>query len=332
LANDKRITREDAGLIFAFMQSDPEFQRSFVLDLETSFRLKSNIAKYASLIASSLNYAEADDKIFSRFLNVWYFGIDEKDRKKYFHENATENLQTMIEIENIRPGILMALYKRFGIMQFGRYYNENLINQYDQMDEDGLPFGLVVISEDDWYMQALHEPQLKYNIWEFYRAVNRTGYLRIFECGSKRDVAKMYHKCKRYYPEHSDGSVLFCYMPVHGGINLITFGDEEMPGRAENDLDIDTELEDCFEKYGLRRIGKLFARNAQLILDSCSVASGSGSIAKTLSDYLEMEVIGSPCISYLTAIKPIRRKDSLTFEVSYSAPHEKFLKPQIPGS
>lgn len=67
------------------------------------------------------------------------------------------NIDSIVDLERLRPGICKTLNQEFGIIFFGRYPVDVLIAQYDERNNTSMPYGAVIFPHSDWKTEPFIE-------------------------------------------------------------------------------------------------------------------------------------------------------------------------------
>lgn len=239
-----------------------------------------------------------------------YSAWQESSDWREFSQVIRDNLESIFKLEKSQPGICKFLYAEFGIADFGRYPEEVLIRQFQEFNQIGNQYGLVIFPRNDWN-GAFY--QRKDMIKDLHRQLSGKFNLRIFECESKIDIARALIKCdRRYNPPGSDGhKISLLILGGHGNEESIDFGgDDEIHVLSSDDL----------SGSGVQRSGNFFDQNPTIILDSCSTGADAG-IGQELSKRFGARVIAPKTPTSLDKLYAIQKPDQkkFTFNARYSA-------------
>lgn len=278
--------------------------------LELAEKYRKNTEIYASCLSIVEEYFPLDvsgEKLgeFLKQYDLPSAKILEAWRKE---KNAiTINMQAVIELEAVKPGICLQLYEEFGIADFGRYPKDMLIRQSEQSEDRAIPYGVIIFPRADWNGSFQSKGYALTDLFE--KTEDRLAY-RIFECESSVDFAKTLIKChKRYSPKIS-----FAIIGGHGTESSIQFGDS----KNANGMD-ELHLKDLAGS-GAQRASEYFKKGSTIILSSCSTGK-SGGMAQQISELIQGKVIGpNEDTSILKFQISKNRNTTLRFNVEYSDP------------
>lgn len=184
-----------------------------------------------------------------------------------------ENTQFLALLEQRKTGIAQELNERFGIINFARYPEGFLLEQYENMDKDDLPYVVVIYPYSDWSQSFYHS---KIQFSELYVKIKGKYHLRFFECGGKTELIQKLFHCKNKYKNHKIASAV---IGGHGTRESIIFGNSE-----DGLLRMTDFLNPSYPDTQLK-VGKVefFEPGATIILKSCSTGA-LGGIAQRMSE------------------------------------------------
>jgi len=236
-----------------------------------------------------------------KFLKTWndcVYGVNG-------YSGMVENLPRAIEIESLRPGIIRTLSQEFGIVHFGRYPKDLLVNQFDEKDDQIKPYGVIVFPKSDWngaFFQDSHifrklgsQLKDKFNI-------------RIIEVENKFDVVRGLVNFKRRYPAHK---ISFAIIGGHGTKYTINFGKEKIDGRHRLEpIDLVGER--------ARGVSEFFEPNPSIVLISCSTGA-EGGIGQQLSRLMGARVVAPEIPTGISSINSMFDSEGkISFNVEYA--------------
>jgi len=259
-------------------------------------------------------------------------GLDPEETYKYWIESCGElnmektrtvaemsvtqgNLETMFFLEEELPGSCKFLKEKYNITNFGRYPKEVLIKQCRENNDKDNPFGILIYAKADHSGAfSFREKQLIEQLDEDIN-LNKKVNLRIFEAGSKWDLARILIKCKKWYGEKQ--KISFALLGAHGSDDSITLGF----ARTVEDWNSFTHFifKGEIEKIkSLNRVGDFFEKNAQIILASCSTGKENG-IGQKISEALgtDVEVVAPDRESSVNSIKVDTTETVPKFKTEY---------------
>ncbi len=208
------------------------------------------------------------------------------------------NLKKIVEIEDKveeenkdreikREHVTGFLQKECFISDFRRYPTDILLRQYDEYFRSDLEYGIVIFPKSDPssafsdYVKLFEDLDIQ--------TKGQNCAVRIYECGSKADIARVLFKTQKTH--QSEGhKVSFSLLGAHGEPWGIKLGG--IPGKSlslkNNIFPIDLEL----LGDGAPRIKDFFEDDAALILSSCSTGKErEGGIAQTISEKIGLRVL-----------------------------------------
>lgn len=229
-----------------------------------------------------------------RMVETWKKCCDKKDRTFLIHKN----LEALASLERAREGCVKVLQQEFGIDNFARYSEEMLLDQYDTRDDSSIPYGIVLNPKSD-YNGAFNRKQItEDSLVGMHRELKGHYYLRIYEAGSRIDVARTLIKIKQRYIEKGGGKIAYALIGGHGSKDTIAFGDGEAEIRTRD-----------LSGRGAGRTGSdFFEPNATVILRSCSTGV-EGGIGQRMSEVLQVKVIAPETPTNIDEIKVSYSKD-----------------------
>ncbi len=237
------------------------------------------------------------------------FGLNAKDFKnawKVAHETEglfydyKNNLLRIIKLEQEQPGITKFLNKEYGIYNFFRYPKEILLDQYANRERD-IAYGVIIKPRND-YNEAFYNNYLS----SLKSQLGENFGLRIFECGSEKELGKDLVKLNRKFG--AGHKISFLILGGHGSPDRIRFGEDT----DEGSLDIEDLVEP--KSNGARRF---FVDKPTIILESCSTGADGG-ISENIFDVLGAKVVFAPkTASYISEIHVTKRNADLSFNINY---------------
>ncbi|MFA6552678.1 MAG: hypothetical protein WCT19_04240 [Candidatus Paceibacterota bacterium] len=221
-----------------------------------------------------------------------------------------QNLKTIIDLEKIRPGASEFLYDEFGIADFGRYPVELLMMQVDEFESLDLPYGVIIYPRNDWNGAFYEDKDV---LKDFMEELQGQFSLRVAECESKMDIARILIKLNKHYnPDDGMGhKISLLILGGHGTEDSIQFG-----GRDERHS---LFMNDLFGG-GVQKTNRFFEENPTIILSSCSTGA-EGGIGQELSKKFGAKVIAPKVPTNLRAIhgSKNRGQDKFRFNALYAS-------------
>ena len=220
-----------------------------------------------------------------------------------------ENYETFIDIEQQIPGIASLLEKELGVIDFGRYPKQLLLDQYLLKDDIDSPYGVLLYPSSD-YNGAFHDSQSV--LADFYEKLRTLGFnLRISERNGKFGAARSLLGFNKKYGDKQ--KISFAIIGGHGSKDSIEFGD--MTAGDNGTLQTDN-----LGGIGVRRSlsNEFFVENPTIILNSCSTGAIFG-IGQNISKKINCELIAPYKPTNLSRIEfTIDDKNKLHFNVRYA--------------
>lgn len=181
-----------------------------------------------------------------------------------------ENMETILSLEQQRPGICQTLRKEFGIRNFYRYSPDILISQYDNRDTLGRK-GIVAVAlydhngafSQDSSQQARHS--LFTQLQDEQAAGEKYG-LMIYEIGDSRELVRAVANARRRTP---DRKLSFGIVEGHGTEDSVQFG-EYFIGRYGFGTIRSSDVENSIAPS----IAGAFEDGAPILFNSCSTGQG----------------------------------------------------------
>lgn len=224
--------------------------------------------------------------------------------EKYMPEAFAQNMEAIRTLEKERPGIVNFLISKFGIYNFGRYPESLLIRQYDEYENQELPYGIVLFAEDD-HNGFLFEN--KDELDEMAKKLKDRYALRFMEANGKKELLRLFTRLRLKYGQNH--KISFAIVGSHGNKELLTLGNVNNPGDRE------IFMKDIVD-YGKRKY-KLFDDNATIILLACR-SGQSKSVGSAISKVLDTTVIAPSFDAGLDSIKPVIDGNDVKFKVRYT--------------
>ena len=216
------------------------------------------------------------------------------------------NFKAIIDIERKKKGACEFLHKEFGISDFGRYPTKLLLKQVEEFESRKNPYGVIIFPRDDWNGAFYGDV---YALKELYEQLGGEFSLRVFECETKTDIARVLIKSdRRYNPKDGSGhKISLLVLGGHGTERNINFGGYGEKLKANRSLSADDLM-----GGGVRRAGQFFEENPTIILSSCSTGA-EGGIGQELSERFGAKVIAPKEPTSMEAIYASRRRGQTKF-------------------
>jgi len=236
------------------------------------------------------------------------------------------NLGCIIDLESERPGAALALFKNFGLANFARYPLNFLLNQYDNIDNQDLPYGVIMNARTDYngssYNVSIFENHTFLNFDTLDNLQNDLQgkyLLRAVEAGGRFSVIRdLINLDRRYGQNHK---ISFAMFRGHGDEESIGLGDwsEDKPSALISSLDIT-------EAKWLEKIKKFFVADPTIILSSC-LCGEKGGLAEKMAEKLHIKVLACDRVSGgIESIKVNEKKGHLDFKINFMAERAPLLK------
>ncbi len=183
---------------------------------------------------------------------------------------VVKNMERMMDLEYLRPGICVELYEKFGIRNFARHPIDVWVEQFDYRNTPGK---FVVV----WSSLVDHNGGLRDEEGMLYRALEKHFLFRICEGSTpEEDYLRMYD---RYVKRFSGSTIVLGVVEDHSdGENLCGSG----VGKAD--------IQKWWYRHG-QTISDLFEEGATLVLNSCSTGKESG-LAQEISQHHPLICVG----------------------------------------
>lgn len=237
-------------------------------------------------------------------IEKWIYG---GGSEKTLPEAILKNVTVIDHIEKERPGILKFLISKFDLYDFGRYPPDLLINQFDEYENQELPYGLVIFAEEDnngVYFE--YQDQLQ----KLAEDLKGKYVLRFAETGSRDDLTRLLVRLRLKYGKNH--KISFGILGAHGNRFSVT-----LRRPRDSDDHYDEIFKEDVDKYSGRKYD-LFEENATLILLSCE-SGMKGAIGGDISKAVRVKTIAPKESSGLESIKTILdQNDQPGFKVKYS--------------
>ena len=168
-------------------------------------------------------------------------------------ESYKQNIDAVMRLEKMRPGAAKELYEKFGIANFNRYREEMLIHQLD-VENDNLPYGVVVFPEADWNGAFFQDKSM---LEDARKQLLDGGYeMRVIETGSQLGMARKMNKFHQKY-EPAGHKMSFIFLAGHGSQSSVQLGVNENvlpeidtgPPPIESQFKSKMEYDEAFGKW-----------------------------------------------------------------------------------
>ncbi len=256
-------------------------------------------------------------------------GLPTKELLKDWHRSTKKerlpdvvgnNLRAIRAIERKKQGSCKFLHDEFGISDFDRYPTEMLLRQIEEFDSRRNPYGLIIFPRDDHNGSFYLDKSI---LEDLYDQLDGEFSLRVCECETKRDIARVLIKLnKRYNPPDGIGhKISLLILGGHGEKNNINFGgyeDRSDPSRSLSASDL--------MGRGVKKTSQFFEDNPTIILSSCSTGT-EGGIGQELSEKFKAKVLAPKKPTGLLGIYASKRRgqNNFRFNVAYTDSDSKKL-------
>ncbi|MBP9750308.1 MAG: hypothetical protein KBC95_00500 [Candidatus Peribacteraceae bacterium] len=186
----------------------------------------------------------------------------------------TDNINRILQLEQLRPGehVPGTLHDRFGIVHFGRYAPELLLQQFDERDAHR-PYALVAGAHSD-HNHALQNSRY---IGTLAAELKKQGILtRIIEFHSPESLCEQTGKLRSRYlleaPAGEGHAAVAAVFDVHGNTHGMYPGfNQRHIGVEDIDAEVGAALQGCLEP------------GAWIVLNSCSTGKADNGVAAAFS-------------------------------------------------
>lgn len=272
-----------------------------------------NFGKRSALLLDQLQGALAQNEQwaltakglrFSSLIPSWekaHFNIQKPDEfsDNYVRE-FSQNVNTLLALEESRPGSATALNRQFNINVFGRYPKDALEAQFDNKDKD-IPYGIAVFPIAD-HSGALYS--INKALLTLHKSLEKPMGVRITEIDNTVGLPLTFIAFDAKYGSKKGGNKLsFAIVGSHGGPEGMTFDDQRSPKKLQRLATADLKM------VGVEALGGFFNKEAQIILASCSTGRG---FARELQEKTRLTVIGPEFSASVKEFKAIKLKDGRT--------------------
>lgn len=224
----------------------------------------------------------------------------------------SRNFMTICRIESQRPGSAKVLHDDFGITLFGRYDPDSLINQFDMRDDRSLPYGVALVSKDD-YNGALYFD----NYFALQNNLKGESLIRIVEIGEKTNLVRSLIKLnRRYGPNGRDGhKISFAILSGHGSEKAI-----------QTDSSSTLTVDDLIQFNRWEEIQNFFAEDAVVIIPSCFTGVENG-LAEHITKKLQRKTIAPDNECSINNFEVQKVDGKLVFDVNFQGANKKIFTP-----
>lgn len=233
------------------------------------------------------------------FTEGWHWACEEKTalfRQNYY----LKNLEVMCHLESAHPGIISALHKQFGIINFARYPREILVEQYKNINNTTQKYGVILYPEYDWNSAFSDDtPQLR----QLFLDSKNHFLVRVIECTGRRSAISIINRLRKRY-----GKISWIVVGGHGDDDGKSF---RIGYLAE---DSTVSVKDISRAGRSLLLG--FENKPRLVLVSCSGGLPGGTAEEFNKN--GFEVIATKVPTSLSSLRLKKRSlDQRTLEASF---------------
>jgi len=248
------------------------------------------------------NFLELAGLPYDVFMSRWGWGLSASKTERAMNSN----ISAIQGLEKFKPGISKVLYSEFGIYNFGRFPQQLLLRQFEEMYVDR-PYGAVVCSISDWN-GSFFDKDWRNSISGLDKQLKATHAIRVGEAMNIFELGRFFNRLNKRYEKKN--KITFSLISAHGKHDHVLFGSPKKP----SDYITMSDLQDVrWQKYA-----DMFLENGTIILDSCSSGQGTKNIAIEMSDQLQLNVIAPDGEGSIKSIRPWIAGDQMYFDVVYS--------------
>ncbi len=307
LENSTETTKQNVLSMVKQLTADPETcpEGAWIIGNMLDYKLspKTVSDEAVKIVQDVLLYHGIDEDTADQWIKEW---ASSGDTKALF---VRKNLEAFINLEYNEPGVTKYLSDKYGITAFGRYPAGMLLEQKANVANQERPYGIVLYPKDDWN-GAFHQDE---GIFGNLRSrlkddPNLQKYLlRVYECGSKKDIAKaLIDLDKSYGASHK---IAFAIIGGHGTKESINFGGGSSPRNQLYSKDL--------HRSRVQKTGEFFEPEATIVLVSCSTGQNEG-VGQTLTEKIGMKVIAPTVPTNVRKIIPRFVNGRIDFDVEYT--------------
>lgn len=221
------------------------------------------------------------------------------------------NLSSLIDLEADRPGAASVLMKEFGLVNFGRYPRHLLCDQYDNRNNQDMPYGVVIDAWQDYNGSSYGRQDLFDKLYSSLSLdLQNKHLLRFMEAGGRFSVMRDLVNLDKRYGQNQ--KISFALIYAHGNKETMSFGDwsDDRPGA--NIQSSDLPLTDWLQK-----VRKFFSSDSTIILDSCLTGAKDG-LAQDVAKKLKIKVLACDQASGgISSIKLKEKAGHLDFKIKF---------------
>lgn len=216
------------------------------------------------------------------------------------------NRESLVHLEEQRPGIAKTLYQEFGILNYSRYPEELLIDQYDQRTNTDKPYGVIIypsVDDNGAYLQFANNHGILRDLRD---DLQGKYLLRIIEADSKYGLARALIGLNNRYGETQ--KISFALLRGHGTRESVQLGNLTDRGVLS--------LEDLKGKSA-KKFKDFFVPNPMAVITSCNTGETNG-LGERLAEVLQGRVMVPDDCSSLESVDTNINGDSITLTPHYT--------------
>lgn len=195
---------------------------------------------------------------------------------------ATYHIKCMEYLEDQGSGVTKTLYETFGLINFGRYDPNSLLEQYHKRDDKYCDWTFVFTSCFDHNYSF----DSSYGIWktfsEGFKAIEKYNNptIRYIEAGSKKDFNEILESLKDRYKTKATFGIIASHANEHGMTAFNTYN-----------VDLIFKIDKHLSYFEFMKFRKLIVPNGILLLFGCEVMK-LNSVMQSFSNLLKIRVCG----------------------------------------
>lgn len=222
------------------------------------------------------------------------------------------NMEALSSLEKQRPGISRVLYREYGILNYSRYPEELLVEQFDQRAITDKPYGVIIDAVADYNGSRLHYSN--HNILRKLRSDLQGKYfLRIAEVDGKYGLARALIGLNNRYGETQ--KISFALLRGHGTRESVQLGSLADRGSLS--------LEDL-KGESAKKVKDFFVPNPMIVITACHTGETNG-LGERLAEVLQGRVMAPDGVSALESLNTSIDEASIILTPDYTnGVHTKF--------
>jgi hypothetical protein len=238
-------------------------------------------------------------------LEAWKSSGYSEGEKDEVTLGAIQNIEAMRYLERTKPGSVSALRNQFGIRHFGRYPENLLLEQCQEIDNSSKPYGVMFSAVDDHNGAFRTDWGDTKFLWD---SLEGKYLLRAFEFDRKFSLGRRLVESDNKYGK--DNKISFSVFRGHAEKNRVIFGKHKenvwnFLSRTLFKKSIPTSItSEDLEGEGFKRAKKFFIESPHFIFEACSAGEEGGIVQKVSKTY-EGEALGQDYAGSNLPIKPV---------------------------